>query len=149
MSLRCFLCVCGFSAYMWHWVGFSPIFATQFSHCSYSVCYFLCRLFSSAWRNKWQITAFVCRKTLNWRKLHVWDRMANKFLDFRMHGRTLSLFLVHALYNTFFNTKYVSFSKAFRRPKGYELITNIILPEDFQASVWAEINLECIFFKDK
>lgn len=60
---------------------------------------------------------------------------------------TLALFLAHALYSTFENTKdMLPFPKDLEHTKGYEIITNT-LPEDFQASVWVEINSEFIFLK--
>lgn len=62
--------------------------------------------------------------------------MANMLLDFRIHDKTLALFFAHALYSTFDNSKCTfTFQKHVEHAKGYEVITNIILPEDFQASI--------------
>lgn len=73
--------------------------------------------------------------------------MANMLLDFRMCDQTLALFLAHALYSIFENTKdMLPFPKDLEHTKGYEIITNT-LPEDFQASVRAEINSEFVFLK--
>lgn len=61
-----------------------------------------------------------------------------------------SEFRAHALCSTFYNTKYMfPFPKHLEHSKGYEARTNIIIPENFQASVSAEINSEFVLLKDK